>query len=161
MPGLSAINDKQHFGGHGLPESMPEQLRQLIVSRFDGSLMKFAKSAGLGYYTVYSILVQGGGMASLDLIHLLSLGLGCSKADVAAALKKPTPEKRKASLLKLCDAAQIGITELSQRCFGNKTYMHKVINSNKRTQNFLKLVDALNLDIERFEEIYKSSQFAA
>lgn len=158
--GISGVS-REHFGGHGLPESMSQELRQIIQQKWDGSLMKFAQSSGIGYYTVYSILVQGGGKASLELIHLLSLGLGCSKSEIANALKKSTPEKRKSALLKLCDAAQIGITELSQRCFGNKTYMHKVINSNKRTQNFLKVVDALDLDVERFEEIYKSDQFAA
>lgn len=158
----------KHIGGHGLPEAISPELKSIIEAKWGGSLPQLAdyvfpskKKESGGYYTVYSILVQGGGKASLELIDKIAKGIGCSKSEVAFALKQKTEQARKKALLSLCKTANISITELSTRCFGHKANIYGVLKSNKRTQNFLKLVDALNLDVESFEEHYKKSQFAS
>lgn len=165
----TVIERKQANGGHGLPDNISAELSEIIKARWGGSLPRLAEEVfgkerngkSKGYYTVYSILVQGGGKASLELIEKLADGLGSSKNEVAEALKKKTPESRKKALLDLCEKYDISITALSVACFNHKSHIYSVINSNKRTQNFLKLVDAFELDIERFEQHYKQTVFAA
>ena len=162
-------NPREAYGGRGLPETMSRELADIVEARWGGSLPRLAEEVfgkerngkSKGYYTVYSILVQGGGRASLELIEKLASGLGCTKNDVAEALKKKTEVQRKTAVLALCKNAGISITELSVRCFNHKGNIHGVLKSNKRTLNFLKLVEALGLDVERFEEHYKQSHFAA
>lgn len=162
------ISDRQPIGGWGIPETVAKELAEILEAKWGGSMQKLADEIGVKHSTVYGILAQGTGNSSLDLIEKMAEALGSTKEEVAQyknalakALSKKTPEQRKTALNAVCKKAGISLNELNTRCWGKDSYIYQVINSNKRTQNFLKLVAAFELDLVRFEEHYKGTKSAA
>lgn len=168
MHDIPVVREREAVGGWGIPSTVATKIADILRRDWNGSMPKLAaackvwsptqsKWVPVKPSTVYAILAQGTGHSSLELIEKLAIGLGCSKNKVANALGKNTPEKRQDALQQLCDEANISLNELNNRCW-KYSYIYQVINSNKRTQNFLAVVEGLKLDVERFEEYYKGTQ---
>lgn len=146
-----------------ISDAVPDELASLIRDSY-GSIPALADACGLGYHAVYSMLARSGGERSLAALDLLVEKAGCTYEEAASIYRCPPGDRRRQKLEAMASRNGWTLRKLSDICWGNETYIYKVItgkSASKHTPNLLKVIDALGLDPKRFEELIKNREAAA
>lgn len=145
-----------------ISDCVNDELATLIRDSY-GSLPALADACGLGYHAVYSLLARSGGERSIAALDLLVEKTGCSYEEAASIYRCPPGERRRTKLEAIAERCGWSLPKMSEHCWGTQTYIYRVINGKsggKHTPNLLKLLDALGLDVKRYEELIKRNSAA-